>query len=100
MSSRNDDQSESTRISRKDLVKASSFAAGGLMLSTLMFRSRAQSSGVATLKIALVGCGGRGSGAERQALSTGDGVQLVAMAEAFRDRLDDSYKTLTKGFAE
>src|SRR5699024_4384824 len=100
MSSRNDDQSESTRISRKDSVKASSFAAGGLMLSTLPFRSRAQSSGAATLKIALVGCGGRGTGAARQALSTGDGVQLVAMADAFRDRLDDSYKTLTKVFAE
>src|SRR5699024_8243640 len=71
-----------------------------ILLSTLPFRSRAQSSGAATLKIALVGCGGRGTGAARQALSTGDGVQLVAVADAVRDRLDDSYKTLTKVFAE
>src|SRR5699024_10488761 len=100
MSSINDDQSESTRISRKDFVKASSFAAGGLMLSTLPFRSRAKSAGAATLKVALVGCGGRGTGAARQALSTGDGVQLVAMADAFQDRLDESYQTLNKVFAE
>ena len=42
------------------------------------------------LRVALVGCGGRGTGAAIQALSTAGPVHLVAMADAFRDRLDAS----------
>jgi predicted dehydrogenase len=45
----------------------------------------------------LVGCGGRGTGAAIQALSTKQNLKLVAMADAFRDRLDDAYKTITTG---
>jgi len=46
-----------------------------------------------TLRIALVGCGGRGSGAADQALSTSGGVKLVAMADVFKDRMEESSKT-------
>src|SRR5699024_11397141 len=96
MNSTNDDHATTNSISRKDFVKASSLAAGGLMVGSLPFSGRAKSAGAATLNIALVGCGGRGTGAARQALSTGDGVQLVAMAHACQDRLDESYETLNK----
>lgn len=48
-----------------------------------------------TIKVALVGCGGRGTGAAVQALSTKQNVRLVAMADAFRDRLDEAYNVLT-----
>ncbi len=48
-----------------------------------------------TIKIALVGCGGRGTGAAMQALLTKQNVKLVAMADAFRDRLDSAYAALT-----
>src|SRR5690606_23623783 len=41
-----------------------------------------------------VGCGGRGTGAAVQALSSGQDVQLVAMADAFEDRLTPSLETL------
>jgi len=47
-----------------------------------------------TIKVALVGCGGRGTGAAMQALLTKQNVKLVAMADTFRDRLDDCYKNL------
>ena len=46
------------------------------------------------IKIALIGCGGRGTGAAVQALSTKQNVQLVAMGDAFRDRLDSSYQNI------
>jgi predicted dehydrogenase len=49
-----------------------------------------------TLKVALIGCGGRGTGAITQALSTKENIQLVAMADVFRDRLDDCYGNLMK----
>jgi predicted dehydrogenase len=100
MKEQDDKETNQQPISRKEFVKASSLAAGGLMIGGLPLGSRAQPVGAATLKVALIGCGGRGTGAARQALSTGDGVRLVAMADAFRNRLDESYDTLTKVFAE
>jgi predicted dehydrogenase len=50
-----------------------------------------------TIQIALVGCGGRGTGAATQALSTAaqGPIKLVAMADVFEDRLARSYKELT-----
>ncbi len=48
-----------------------------------------------TIKVAVIGCGGRGTGAAMQALLTKQNVKLVAMADAFRDRLDECYKNLT-----
>ncbi|HTD66056.1 MAG TPA: Gfo/Idh/MocA family oxidoreductase, partial [Candidatus Limnocylindria bacterium] len=47
-----------------------------------------------TLKVALVGCGGRGSGAADQALSTGESVKLVAVADVHKDQLDRQLKML------
>lgn len=52
--------------------------------------------GDATLRIGLVGCGGRGTGAAAQALSTSGPVELVAMADAFEDRLENSYAQLAE----
>src|SRR5271157_3030641 len=49
-----------------------------------------------TIQIALVGCGGRGTGAAANALATKSGpVKLVAMADVFEHRLKSSYETLT-----
>jgi predicted dehydrogenase len=54
-----------------------------------------------TIKIALVGCGGRGTGAAENALSVKDGpIKLVAMADVFGDRLGHSYKSLSDRFAK
>ena len=50
-----------------------------------------------TIQVALVGCGGRGTGAAANALDTKQGpIKLVAMADVFKDRLDGSYETLKK----
>ena len=51
-----------------------------------------------TLKVGLIGCGGRGSGAANQALTTytQGPLKLVAMADVFKDRLDGSLKELKK----
>lgn len=50
------------------------------------------------IKIALVGCGSRGTGAAAQALGTRGPVKLWAMADLFGDRLEASLKNLTEGF--
>src|SRR5262245_13824677 len=49
-----------------------------------------------TLRVALIGCGNRGTGAASQALRADKNVKLVAMADAFEDRLQKSYTTLQR----
>jgi predicted dehydrogenase len=84
------------KTSRREFVKKSSLLAGSLV--ALPAISNAEFFNVSaddTIKIALVGCGGRGTGAALQALLTKQNVKLVAMADAFRDRLDECYKNIT-----
>lgn len=84
------------QIDRRKFVKGTALAAGGMMLSGLPIESGAYvNPPEKEIKVALVGCGGRGTGAAMQALSTKQNVKLVAMADIFRDRLDNSYKSLT-----
>jgi predicted dehydrogenase len=86
---------DSTNSSRRDFLKNTALATGGLM--TLPFASKAGyfTSVDDTIKVAVIGCGGRGTGAAMQALLTKQNVKLVAMADAFRDRLDECYNALT-----
>jgi predicted dehydrogenase len=82
--------------SRREFVKQSSLLAGGLVAAPFLSHAGGYFNSVDdTIKIALVGCGGRGTGAAMQALLTKQNVKLVAMADAFRDRLDGAYAALT-----
>src|SRR5688500_5918982 len=81
--------------SRRDFVKQTSVLAGGLLVLPTLSNANFFSGADDVIKVALVGCGGRGTGAAMQALLTKQNVKLVAMADAFRDRLDSCYKTLT-----
>src|SRR5574338_821904 len=81
---------------RREFVKNSSLLAGGLLAAPLFSKANYFSGADDTIKIALIGCGGRGTGAATQALSTKQNVKLVAMADAFRDRLDNSYKAISE----
>ena len=66
------------------------------MLGGLSIERSAFAAGSDTLKIVLVGCGGRGSGAASQALSTDGPVKLVAMADVFKDNLERSLSNLSQ----
>ncbi|MGE3313683.1 MAG: Gfo/Idh/MocA family protein [Planctomycetaceae bacterium] len=85
--------------SRRDFLKKSSLAAVGAGLVDLSLASRAFAAGDDTIKVGLIGCGGRGSGAAVQALSTEGKVQLVAMCDAFDDVLQSSLTNIQKQFA-
>jgi myo-inositol 2-dehydrogenase / D-chiro-inositol 1-dehydrogenase len=83
-------------IDRRKFLKGSVMMTGGFMVAGLPVESAAYvNPPEKEIKIALVGCGGRGTGAAMQALSTKENVKLVAMADVFRDRLDSSYRELT-----
>jgi predicted dehydrogenase len=81
--------------SRRDFVKQSSLLAGGLIAAPLLSKANYFSGADDVIKVALIGCGGRGTGAAMQALLTKQNVKLVAMADAFKDRLDKCYNALT-----
>lgn len=83
---------------RREFLKTSALLAGGTMLSTIPLVG-AYASGSDTIKIALIGCGDRGTGAAFQALSTKYIIKLVAMADAFQDRIDKSYEALSSKFS-
>src|SRR5882757_4457494 len=88
------------RRSRREFVKASSLLAGGMLTAPLLSRANFFSGADDTIKVALIGCGGRGTGAAVQALSTRQNVQLVAMADAFKDRLDSSYNNILEAMED
>ena len=72
-----------TSISRRQFAKVGGIATIGTLLST----SSTWASNNNTLKIGLIGCGDRGTGAAEQALNADENVVLSAMADAFSDRL-------------
>jgi len=89
---------KSSGITRRDFFKATTIAASGAMLSGLPLAASAYVSPQETLKVALIGSGNRGAGAAVNALSTGDGIKLVAMADLNEERLQTSYSHLNTRF--
>jgi myo-inositol 2-dehydrogenase/D-chiro-inositol 1-dehydrogenase len=90
-----------TPPSRRSLLQTSGAAAAALTLSRPALalppgRARRRE----TLRVALVGCGGRGTGAAMQALATEGDVKLVTMADAFSDRLEGALESISKRHGE
>src|SRR5688572_22332447 len=76
--------------SRRAFLQTTAAVAGALAIPAV------HAAGSDVLRIGLIGCGGRGTGAAAQALQADSSVKLVAMADAFEDRLEFSLKTLQK----
>lgn len=89
-------------VDRRNFLRLAGVSAVGASLAPelLAARARATSMGRAEIRVALVGCGGRGSGAAANALSTSGPVRLVAMADAFKDRLESSHAALAAEHSE
>ena len=74
--------------SRREFLQAAAAASSLGAIPTV------HAAGSDTLKVGLIGCGGRGTGAASQALAADPNVKLVAMADAFEDRLESSLDNL------
>ena len=85
--------------SRRDFLKQTSGALAGAALAGAI-GARAWAGEQNTIQVALVGCGGRGTGAAVNALSTQGPTRLVAMADVFDSHLKNSLKNLTTQFGE
>jgi predicted dehydrogenase len=82
-----------TTATRRDFLKTSAVAAGALA-AELAIAPGAYAAGSDVIRVGLIGCGGRGTGAAAQALAADPNAKLVAMGDAFADRIESSLKTL------
>ena len=81
---------------RRSFLKNSSLLTGSLILPSFSFKKPKQFD--KKLKISVVGCGGRGTGAAVQALRADKNVELVALSDAFEDRLEKSLNAIINEF--
>jgi predicted dehydrogenase len=81
---------KSTTASRRDLLKTT--AAVGAVAATMAIPSFVHAAESNTLKVGLVGCGGRGSGAAKNALTGDEHAELYAMGDMFPDKLEAGLK--------
>lgn len=83
------------KSSRRDFLKTSTAAVVATSLAaSLDVIPGAYAAGSDAIRVGLIGCGGRGTGAAQNALNAAPGVKLVAMADVFKDRLDESRRNL------
>jgi len=83
-------------INRRSFVKSATIGTGALLTTPFSLEAMANSSNSKKLKLAVVGCGGRGTGAAVQALRADKDVELVAMADAFGDKVENSLKYISE----
>ena len=90
-------QASDNLTSRREFIKTTSRLAAASALAGVAI-PHVHAAGSSTVQVALVGCGGRGTGAAANALSTSKTgpISLVAMADVFESRLKDSYTNLKK----
>ena len=86
--------------SRRTFLQSGTAMLGAAATGVLPLSRAAHAAGTDTLKIGLVGCGGRGTGAAANALNADRNTQLVAVADVFSDRLDGSVQLLQKRFPD
>ncbi len=102
----NSSSAHQSEVSRRDFLKHSGVATGGAMAGVLSASRLAIAQGVhqgadAMLKVGIVGCGLRGTGALDKLLSLpGNQVKVVAMGDAFEASIGRSYRQLERRFAD
>ncbi len=86
--------------SRRDFIKTTGKAAA-ITAFTGLIAPRAYAAASEQIQVCLIGCGGRGSGAAKNALETKSGpIKLVAMADAYSHRLNGSHNALSKEYPD
>src|SRR5262245_46780331 len=95
---KNPQETSTNSQSRRDFLKTSSAAAGAALAAGLAVPA-VHAAGGDTIKVGLIGCGGRGTGALENVLAAAPNVTVVALADAFQDRLEGCRHRLTTHIA-
>src|SRR5574341_22111 len=83
------------KLSRRDFVKTTAFGLGASSaLGAVPTFAWAQGSDL--IRVGLIGCGGRGTGAANDIVTGAEGVEIVAMGDLFPDRLEKSKTQLAQ----
>jgi predicted dehydrogenase len=90
---------EPSPLNRRTFLKTSGIAVGASALSGIAL-PKVFAQGSDRLQIALIGCGGRGTGAAVNALGQVGAPKLVAMADVFQAKLDRSYNSIKAKFQD
>ena len=91
---------EPANPSRRTFLKTTTAATAGLSLGLMATGNFAYAYSSDTIRVGLVGCGGRGTGAARDAVVSAEGVEVVAMGDLFEDRLVRSREVLGEAIGD
>lgn len=86
---------ENKPTTRRDFLRTSAVA-GGVLAANLTMLGNVHADGPDEIRVGLVGCGGRGTGAIEQCLRAGRNIKLVALGDAFRDQLEGCLASLRR----
>ncbi len=92
--------SKGRRTSRRDFLKTSTAVVGGAVAAGWSVIPGAHAAGSDEIRVGVIGCGQRGTGAADDALKAAPNVKLVAMGDVFKDHLDKSLAFLKKEFGD
>ena len=81
-------------MTRRDFIKTTSVASMATLAAAVSGSSGRCAGGSDTIRIGVIGCGGRGTGAAIDAVNSAPGVEILALFDPFQDRIDKSLKTL------
>ena len=87
-------------ITRRDFLKTSALAGSALAAPAILPSGALGAENAAPLRVGLIGCGGRGTGAASQALNADKDVTLTAMGDVFESQLQGSLRNLQKELPE
>src|SRR5690606_37241625 len=87
-------------LTRRDFLRVSAVATAGLATQWSPGYAAAYAGQAETIRVGLIGCGGRGTGAARDCVTSSEGVELVAMGDLFPDRLERSNNQLTRAIGD
>lgn len=83
-------------VSRREFVQASATAAAALSIPSYAYAFGTE----ATIKVGLIGCGGRGTGAIVQSMAAAPDMQLVALADLVPERIDRAKQQINEAIAK
>jgi len=88
-------EKETATVSRRTFVQTTAAAAAAMVLP-----GGAHVAGSDVIRVGLIGCGGRGTGAARDCMRSSEGVEIVALGDLAPDRLAQCRQQLTKAVTE
>ena len=83
-------------VTRRDFLKQSSLFLGTAAAASVASPLMVHAAGSDLIKVALIGAGGRGSGAAKNCVEAGGNVKIVAIADAFEEKVKNAAKNLAK----